>query len=176
VFPLPRDRVLTIPNLLSLSRLALLPVWWWLAASPDPTRRTWAGALIAYGIVSDVADGYLARHLNQASEWGRLFDPVGDKIAGVVVGLFCVIERGMPWEALGLVVLRDLGLIIGGALVYRRTGEVPRSADIGRYAALLWAVVLLLYIFTIQPVGSHALWPAVAFYFVAGALYVRRLR
>ena len=176
VLPLPHDRVLTIPNLLSLSRLALLPVWWWLAASPDPTHRVWAGVLIAYGIISDVADGYLARRLNQASEWGRLFDPIGDKIAGMAVGLFCAFERGMPWLALSLIVLRDLALVTGGAILYRRGGAIPASINLGRYAALLWGIVLLLYVFSFQPYGAYTLWPAVALYLVAGAFYLRRLR
>ena len=44
-------RLLNLPNLLSLSRVVLLPLWWWFMASPDRSRWWWGGALIVYGII-----------------------------------------------------------------------------------------------------------------------------
>lgn len=169
------NRWLTIPNLLSLSRLALLPVWWLLMASDDPRNHVWAGGLIVYAIISDVADGAIARRWHQTSKWGRILDPVGDKLAAFVVGLFCVWYRGLPWIAFALTIARDLTILIGGLLMWRRTSTPPVSADLGRYAALLWGIVLLLYAFDFQPYARYTVWPVVGIYLIAGIQYSRRV-
>jgi phosphatidylglycerophosphate synthase len=163
----------TIPNLLSLSRLALLPVWWWVMGSPDPSRRWWGGAMIVYGILSDVLDGYLARRWGQVTTLGKILDPVGDKIVGLVIGLFCVTDRDLPLAAWLLVTGRDAALVIGGWIRYRRTGVIAVSADLGRYAALLWAIILLLYAFDWSVYGRWIVWPVVAVYLLAGVDYWR---
>jgi len=164
----------TIPNALSLSRLALLPVWWWVMDSPDPARRWWGGALIGYGILSDVFDGYLARRWGQVTTLGKILDPLGDKIVGLIVGVFCVMERDLPLAAWALVTVRDVALVIGGWIRYRRTGVIAVSANLGRYAALLWGIVLLLYAFDWSMYARWIVWPVVALYFLAGVGYLRR--
>lgn len=173
---IPTGRFWTIPNLLSLSRLALLPLWWWLMASVQTYHHVWGGLLVVYGIISDAADGFLARRLNQVSEWGKILDPVGDKVAAFVAALFCVFHRGLPWPALTITVIRDLGLMIGGLVVYRRDYEVPVSINLGRYAALGWGITILLYVFDLQPFGSWVLWPSVLLYLAAGVSYWRRTK
>lgn len=166
------DRWLTVPNLLSLSRIALIPVWWWLMRAG---HTTWGAILIIYAIASDVIDGWIARRWNQASKWGRVLDPIGDKLAALVVGLFCVMNRDMPASAFALTIARDLSLLIGGLVIMRRTQTPPASVDVGRYAALLWGIVLLLYAFSWQPYASYTVWPAVIIYLLAGLFYVRRV-
>ncbi|HSH00020.1 MAG TPA: CDP-alcohol phosphatidyltransferase family protein [candidate division Zixibacteria bacterium] len=164
-------RLWTIPNLLSLSRLALIPVWWWVMADPG-IPDWWGGAIIVYGIISDVADGWIARRFDQISDWGKLLDPLGDKIAALAVAVFCVLHRDLPIVALAVTVGRDVVIVIGGWLVYRSRGQVPSSIDVGRYAALLWGLVLLLYAFEVQPYAAYALWPAVGLYCIAGIAYL----
>lgn len=169
------SRFWTIPNALSLSRIALLPVWWWVMASPA-ISDIWGGVLIIYAIISDVADGYLARRLGQITRWGRILDPIGDKIAALVVGVFCVMHRGMSPLAFFLTIARDLALVIGGWLIFRKRYEIPTSINIGRYAALIWGLTLLCFAFDWQPVAGWLLWPAVAFYLLAGIVYLAGLR
>ena len=73
-----KDRILTIPNLLSMARLAGVPVFLWLILSPEfggPTLDGWALAVLAASGVSDYLDGKLARRWNQVSELGRILDP-----------------------------------------------------------------------------------------------------
>lgn len=137
-------------------------------------QTVWGAMLIVYAIISDVADGWIARRWNQASKWGKILDPIGDKMAALVVGLFCVMHRELPLAALALTVARDVALLVGGFVILRRIRAVPTSADLGRYAALLWGIVLLLYAFDWQPYGRVTLWPAVALYLLAGLFYLRR--
>ncbi len=164
----------TIPNILSLSRLALIPVWWILMSSPDRTLWWWGGAIVVYAILSDIADGLLARRFGMSSEWGKLLDPVGDKIAAGVAAIFCVIHRDMPLMALLLTVGRDLTLVVAGWYAMKRDLPVPTSLDIGRYAALLWGVTILLYTFDWQPYAGYFVWPAVMLYIAAGIAYVAK--
>jgi cardiolipin synthase len=166
------SRWLTIPNALSISRVALIPVWWWLMKSG---HTYWGAALIVYAIISDVADGWIARRWNQNSKWGRVLDPIGDKLAAFVVGLFCVMHRDLPLLAFLLTIARDVALLIGGLIIMRTRHVAPPSVDMGRYAALLWGLVLLLYAFNWQPYAGYVVWPVAVFYVVAGFAYVRRL-
>ncbi|MEW5874608.1 MAG: CDP-alcohol phosphatidyltransferase family protein [Candidatus Zixiibacteriota bacterium] len=170
-------RFWTVPNMLSLSRIALLPPWWLAMSSSDRFWWNVGGAMVAYAILSDVLDGWIARRFNQSSGWGHILDPVGDKLGGAVVGLFCVMHREMGWLPLVLVLGRDAVLMIGGLLMAKRTKAIPGSINLGRVAALLWGITLMLYAFDWQPQGQNLLWPAVGVYLAAGVVYViSRLR
>jgi cardiolipin synthase len=88
----PSDRILTIPNLVTLIRLATVPVFWWLLLGPDEVA--WAAALMFIVGWTDWIDGYLARRLNQVSKLGAKLDPVADRlmiasavVAGLIVGV-----------------------------------------------------------------------------------------
>ena len=70
-----RSRVLTIPNLVSIVRMLLVPVFWWILLEGRPTPA--ALLLIGMGL-TDWLDGWLARRLDQVSDLGIILDPVGD--------------------------------------------------------------------------------------------------
>jgi CDP-diacylglycerol--glycerol-3-phosphate 3-phosphatidyltransferase len=165
-------RFWTVPNFLSLSRIALLPVWWMAMRSSNRVWWNVGAALILYAILSDVIDGWIARRFNQSSGWGHILDPVGDKIGAAVVGLFCVMHRGMEALPFVIVLTRDAILLLGGILMARRTKTIPGSVNLGRVAALLWGLTLLLYAFDWQPQGRNLLWPAVGVYLAAGVVYI----
>ena len=81
------SRILTVPNVLSILRLALLPVFLWLVLGPEADGI--AVAVLMFMGISDFFDGYVARRWNQTSRLGALLDPVADRlyILAVVVGL-----------------------------------------------------------------------------------------
>jgi cardiolipin synthase len=88
-------QVLTIPNVISIIRLAGVPLFLWLVLVPEADG--WALAVLFVSGVSDYADGYLARRLNQTSKVGEILDPVADRlyILSTVIGLAA---RGIiPW-------------------------------------------------------------------------------
>jgi cardiolipin synthase len=86
---------LTWANLVTLVRLALLPVFVWLLFSTD--HRAIAAWLLAFLGATDWIDGYLARRLHQVSTVGKIIDPVADRLL-VIVGLFSVAAAaGVPW-------------------------------------------------------------------------------
>ncbi|MCL8025960.1 CDP-alcohol phosphatidyltransferase family protein [Nocardioides bruguierae] len=98
-------RVLTLPNLLSLLRLAGVPVFLWLVLGPEADE--WALALLVASGVTDWADGWLARRLGQTSVVGQVLDPVADRlyILAVVAGLG--LREIIPWWLVVALPLRD---------------------------------------------------------------------
>ncbi len=106
--------VLTIPNLITLVRLACLPVFVWLLLAQE--NRIAAAFLLGGLGATDWVDGYLARRLNQRSEFGAKFDPTVDRIL-FIVGLLAIIADGsIPvWFAAG-VLLREFA--VGGTVAY----------------------------------------------------------
>ena len=98
-------RVLTIPNVISIIRLAGVPLFLWLILVPEADGL--ALAVLAISGISDYADGYLARKLNQTSKLGAILDPVADRlyILSTVIGLG--IRDIIPWWVAIILPARD---------------------------------------------------------------------
>jgi cardiolipin synthase len=100
--------VLTVPNALSLLRLALLPVFLWLVLGPQADG--WAVALLVVMGLSDYLDGYVARRFDQFSRVGEILDPVADRLTMLVAVIGLGMRDIMPvWLAVALPA-RDLFL------------------------------------------------------------------
>ena len=128
--PTRSSRVWTVPNLLSMGRLAGVPVFLWLVLGPEADG--WALALLMLSGVTDCLDGYLARRLNQTSQLGQILDPVADRlyILAVVIGL--ALRDIIPWWVAVILPLRDLllwGLVPAAAhpRLQRAAGALPRQ-------------------------------------------------
>lgn len=111
------DRIFTIPNLISTLRLCLVPVFLVLLFNGYNLMATFLFALAAG---TDWVDGQIARRTHTVSKLGQLLDPAVDRILMIsgVVGLFCV--GRLPLWIILLVLIRDLGLLVGGAYLLKR--------------------------------------------------------
>jgi cardiolipin synthase len=131
------DRVLTLPNVLSFLRIALIPVFVVLIVDRDTTF----GGLLLFGVVlaTDWVDGAIARATGQVSELGKLLDPVSDRLA-IAAGLVALVVReAFPlWAAL-LVLVRDGLVLLGGlALLTRRVRiEVRFVGKVATFALMV---------------------------------------
>ena len=105
----PGNRVLTVPNVLSVIRLVLVPVFLYLLLIADATG--WAVAVLMFSGASDWADGKIARLFdNQSSQLGALLDPAVDRIYMVVVPVAMAVAGMIPWWIVVLLLGRDLVL------------------------------------------------------------------
>ena len=134
--------VLTVPNVLSFARIALIPLFCWLAANEE--TRLWGIALFAIVVSTDWVDGYVARRTGQVSELGRILDPVADRLA-IAAGLLTFAFSGIfPFWAALLILFRDIVLLLGaGALLWRRNIRVDvrwigKIATFSLMAAITW--------------------------------------
>jgi cardiolipin synthase (CMP-forming) len=113
------DRVLTIPNAITVVRLCLLPVFLWLLFGRDD-RAAAAWLLAALG-TTDFFDGYIARHFDQASNLGKLLDPIADRLLFFIGAGGILIDGSVPtWFA--VVVLVRETLVSGATLVLAAMG------------------------------------------------------
>ncbi|HEY5726977.1 MAG TPA: CDP-alcohol phosphatidyltransferase family protein [Acidimicrobiia bacterium] len=132
--------IVTIPNLVSLARLLLVPLFLWLLLGVDEIAA--AGWLLAIIGGTDWVDGYLARRLGQVSEMGKMLDPVADRLAVVAAVIGGLIAGVLPgWFVWGLIVREAvvaglalyLGLRMGRRLEVRFLGK---AATLILYAAI----------------------------------------
>jgi cardiolipin synthase (CMP-forming) len=113
------SRILTLPNLVTVVRLACLPLFLWLLFGRD--NREGAAWLLAALGTTDWVDGYLARHLHQTSELGKILDPLADRLLFIVGIIAMIIDGSVPvWFA--VVVLAREGLVAGATLTLAALG------------------------------------------------------
>ncbi len=104
------DRIFTIPNIITMVRLAALPIFVYLLFGLDD-RWTAGWVLVTIG-ATDWVDGYLARRLNQVSNVGKILDPVADRLLFFVGVGSILIEGAVPWWIAVLVLVREVAIAI----------------------------------------------------------------
>jgi cardiolipin synthase len=109
------DRVLTLPNTITVVRLCLLPLFvWLLLGRHDRFAAAWVLAVMA---ATDFADGYVARHLHQVSSVGRVLDPVADRLL-LLVGIAAILWDGaVPGWFAGAVLAREAIVAIAAVVL-----------------------------------------------------------
>jgi cardiolipin synthase (CMP-forming) len=138
------DRVVTVPNALSLVRLLGVPLFLWLILGPHADG--WALTVLALSAITDWADGVLARLLDQRSRIGALLDPLADRLYIVSTVVALTARDILPIVATVVILLRDL-VMSATIPVLRRHGYGPlRVHFLGKAAtfAMLYALPLLL--------------------------------
>ena len=113
------DRILTLPNVITVVRLSLLPVFLWLLFAQDD-RANAAWLLAALG-TTDFLDGYIARHFNQESELGKVLDPVADRLL-FFVGIGGILVDGSVPTWFAVAVLVREALVAGATLALAALG------------------------------------------------------
>lgn len=178
----PSTRVLTLPNAISLLRLALVPVFGLLIVRGQDVV---ALVVLMVSGATDWLDGVLARRLGQVTRLGQLLDPAADRLFILVAVLGLAWRGTVPWWLVAVLVARDV-VLAGMLVVLARAGYAPlpvhRAGKAGTFA-LLYAFPLLLLATWPGLVGSvawvlgwaFALW-GVALYWFAAALYLAQAR
>ena len=142
------NKILTIPNLLSLFRLILIPViiWlYWFRKDYFP-----AGVLLIISGLTDLADGYIARHFNAVSNVGKILDPIADKLTQAAM-LFCLVTRFPLMAApFGFLVIKEVFIGTTGLLMIRKTGKVVGADFHGKVATTLLYAMMILHIFWVD--------------------------
>lgn len=145
-------RLVTIPNLLSLSRLVLLPVILLLLV-----RRQGVLALAVMSIswVTDGLDGFLARKLGQVSDLGRVLDHLVDKIwiGSVLVTLVYISD--LPFAIAAAVILRDILILAGSMVIMKTRGSFVSSDVLGKLTGFAFALVVIYYTLNLPALAPY---------------------
>ncbi len=143
------SNVWTVPNVLTMIRILLIPVFVIVFfRTPEGRDRIAALVVFAAASITDMFDGMLARKLNQITDFGKLFDPLADKIM-VVTALVCnavAVPQVFPWSAIIIVACKELAMLAGGMFMLSRD-VVVYSNYAGKIAQVFFIASLLLSFF-----------------------------
>jgi CDP-diacylglycerol--glycerol-3-phosphate 3-phosphatidyltransferase len=134
-----------VPNLLSVTRLVMLPGVLYLVTLPDAWAPWAAAGLMILSMAFDGLDGLLARRWNAVTEFGKVIDPVADKVCIGAAAVMLVIYRDLPLWLAVVVVGRDVLILLGGLLLRHRRRETPMSNYAGKAAAFVIGATLVVY-------------------------------
>jgi cardiolipin synthase (CMP-forming) len=173
------SRIVTIPNVLSVVRLALIPVFLLLMAGGS---YGFAVLTLAISSFTDFADGFIARRFGQVSRLGQLLDPAADRLYILTTLLGITFAGIVPWWFVLTILAREVLLIgLGIVLASHGYGPLPvhRLGKMGTFCLLLgFPVVLLAAAFPAAapiaaPIGWAALIWGAFLYWWAGWVYAR---
>ena len=161
-----------IPNALTILRLALIPVFVALVLASDGGHSWPAAIVFAVAGITDQIDGWLARRWHVESEFGKIADPLADRLMIDAAVLLLFFADRLPWAAL-LILIRDIALMSGYKFV------VPRGYDfsvsfLGKLAT--WILYASIGFVLVTHEGTQ--WPLVIFWIgfalavAAGVLYL----
>lgn len=175
----PENQILTVPNLITLGRLLCLPVFVWLLL--DRENPLAAGALLGVLGATDWVDGWYARRFNAVSNFGKIFDPVVDRLLFFVSIVAIIIAGSAPlWFCIAVLVREvalSLATLVLASLGARRIDVtwIGKAATFGlmfAFPGFLWASTD----WVLQSFFEIAAWacalPALAASYYAAALYV----
>jgi CDP-diacylglycerol--glycerol-3-phosphate 3-phosphatidyltransferase len=135
-------RIVTVPNILSVSRIILLPIVLLLLLKHQNTA---AVAVMLVSWTTDALDGYFARKLGQVSNLGRILDHLVDKVWVGSVLVTLVFIRNLPLFIAGAVILRDLVILAGSGVIMKVKGSLVSSDVVGKITGCAFALMILFY-------------------------------
>jgi cardiolipin synthase len=182
----PQARIVTIPNAISLARLAGVPLFLWLALGVQTQAGdVWAVVVLVAAGVSDWLDGKIARALGQTTRLGQALDPAADRLYIVATIVSLAIRGIIGWWLVALLAARELLLAVVLAVLRAKGWEALQVSFVGKAAT-----ACLLYAFPLLLLGAHrgsvgdvtriagwamAIW-GTALYWCAALLYVTQAR
>jgi cardiolipin synthase len=129
----------TIPNLLTLIRFLAIPFLAWAIYAGERYKMT---AFIFFISIwsTDLLDGYIARHFNQTSDFGKIFDPFVDKVFQLTTAVMMFIIGRLPLWVPILIFIKEIMMVIGGFILYRRWKVIVHARWYGKLATVLFVL------------------------------------
>ena len=134
--------ILNLPNILTMMRIAAIPVMAALLFSPSRRAGFWAAAVFALASITDWLDGYLARKMGIVTVFGKFLDPIADKLI-VMAALIMILpfERVPAWMVL-LILGREI-VITGLRGIASSEGIVIQASELGKFKTIFQIVAIL---------------------------------
>lgn len=168
-----RGRFWTLSNMVSLLRVVLiLPAVWLIALGADYVWE--AFGVVAVMIVSDWIDGWLARRWGEISQWGKILDPLADKVAVGAITIAMVVFKGLPVWLVVVVLLRDVVIFLAGMYLVKRHDVLLSSNFLGKVTTLVLSGLLLAYLWDADVLKPALIGLSVVFLVVSLISYGRQ--
>lgn len=125
---------------------------------PDPRAHIWAALIYGLAFLTDILDGWIARHFNMITRLGRILDPLADKLMTLTVIICVALDDIIPMWVIAIFLCKELAMLLGGAILVRRVGDVITANWWGKISTGVFFVVLaLLVLFPIPRPWSTAM-------------------
>ena len=149
--------ILTIPNLISLFRILLIPLIIWLYCGKKQYTATIA--VIVISGASDIIDGKIARKFHMVSDVGKVLDPIADKLTQVTLVICLTARYPWMWALLALFAVKECLMLLWGYLTLKSTDTINSAKWYGKLSTVvLYAVMMILILFVdIPEAGAKAL-------------------
>lgn len=144
-----KKEVFTIPNLLSLFRLALIPVYViiYLNAGEDIYMHFMAAGVLAVSCLTDMVDGQIARRFHMISTVGKVLDPVADKSTQFALTICLSIRYPILWYVVVLFFLKELFQLVAGIIFLRKGKILDGALMVGKICTTVLFLSLILMVF-----------------------------
>ena len=136
--------VVTIPNVLTFIRLALIPLFMWLYCVRHDA--VWSGIVVIVSGCTDMLDGHLARRYHMESNLGRVLDPAADKLSQAAMCFALIIRYPIMFWLLIFFGVKELAMLVLGWFYMRRTGVVNSARWHGKASSIVQYVAMLVLI------------------------------
>lgn len=147
-----------IPNLLSLFRLMLIPVFVSVFFSGDFEGHAIATLIFLVAGATDVIDGRIARKYNQITLLGRILDPLADKLMVLAALICCMIEGAVPIWAVALYSVKEIIQAVCGVLLFRKVKDVPPSNLLGKTGTVaFYFTIAVNLVFDLSPAARYVM-------------------
>lgn len=175
-----RDTNMNLPNLLTLCRILLIPVFVVLFASPTPVRSLAAALVFVVAAVTDWLDGYVARRRAEVTKVGRLLDPIADKLL-VLSGLILLVQFQRVAAVIAILMIAREVAVTGVRAIAASEGIVLSAETIGKYKMVLQVVAVVVLIleegvlpssWNLHFVGTGLLYGALVLGLISGGQYL----
>lgn len=134
----------TIPNLLSLFRLILIPVYIYIyLTARDQSQYILAGCILAVSCLTDMIDGKIARRFNMITTLGKMLDPLADKLTQLALTLCLSMKYPVLYPVLGLLVVKELLQLVFGIIFLRKGKMLPGALMAGKVCTTVLFVSLI---------------------------------
>jgi Phosphatidylglycerophosphate synthase len=163
---------MNVPNLLTMSRFVLIPVFLVLYFEGYAIAALLTLLLAGF---TDFLDGYIARRKGQVTVTGSMLDPLADKLMMLAVILALLIKSALPLAAFVAMAFRELGMIIGSAIFYFRGLKTVPANGVGKATTIIYYLAITLLLLE-QPGGVPVLWGGIVLSFVASFIYFMKFK
>lgn len=139
-----KKEVFTIPNLLSMFRIILIPVYMtiYLRAN-DAHDYILAGSILAISCLTDLVDGKIARRFNMISTLGKILDPIADKATQFTLTLCLALRYPVLWLLMAVFVVKELFQLVAGVIHLRKGKILPGALMEGKVCTTIFFVSLI---------------------------------
>ncbi len=144
--------------------------------SSIPMNRLWGAIIMVVAVLTDKLDGVFARRFHETTEWGKILDPLADKIALGIAGIVLLVLDLIPLWFVLAILGRDAAIFVGGIYLKNQRGIVLQSNEVGKWAVGVLSLTMFLMIIGIEGGMTDILIGATLIMLALSlALYVARL-